>query len=115
MLVDIQSQLPNIVIGADDVPVWKSRRGVYSFSETWNALRTKAPKFPWWQVLWFPLAIPRHAFMFGLCSGMLLLPKTGCVAGDLLEIPYVCFVMFARNLLITCSSIVVYVEGFGKL
>lgn len=52
---------------------------------------------------------------YGLCLGMLLLPKTGCVAGDLLETPYVGFVMTARNLLIICSSIVVSVEGFDVI
>jgi len=58
VLVNIQSQLPGIAIGTEDVPVWKSRRGIYSCSETWNSLRTKVPEVPWWQIVWFPLAIP---------------------------------------------------------
>jgi len=51
VLVDIQSQLSSIAIGVADIPVWKSRKGVYSCSETWNTLRTKAPEVPWWQVV----------------------------------------------------------------
>jgi hypothetical protein len=66
VLVNIQSQLPGIAIGETDVLVWKSRRGVYSCSKTWNSLRIKAPEVPWWQVVWFPLAIPRHAFLLWL-------------------------------------------------
>jgi hypothetical protein len=50
---------------------------------------------------------------YGLFLGMLLLPKTVCVAGDLLKILYVGSIMVARNLLIICSSNVVSVEGFG--
>jgi hypothetical protein len=51
VLVDIQSQLSSIAIGVADILVWKSRKGVYSCSETWNTLRTKAPEVPWWQVV----------------------------------------------------------------
>jgi hypothetical protein len=78
-LVDIQSQLPGITIGADDVPVWKSIRGIYSCSETWNSLRNKAPKVPWWKVVWFPLAIPRHAFVLWLvCRNALTTKERMC-------------------------------------
>jgi hypothetical protein len=48
------------------VPVWKSKSGVYSCGETWNLLRTKFHVVPWWQVVWCPLAIARHAFMLWL-------------------------------------------------
>jgi hypothetical protein len=76
-LVHIQSQLPDIAIGEADIPVWKSRRGTYSCSVTWNSLRTKAPEVPWWQVVWFPLAIPRHAFMLWLVCRNALTTKEG--------------------------------------
>jgi hypothetical protein len=52
---------------------------------------------------------------YDLSLGMLLLSKTGSVARDLLETPYVDVVMVARDLLIICSSNVVFVEGFGVM
>jgi hypothetical protein len=38
-LVEIQSRLPEVVIGGDDLPVWKGSKGVYSCAETWDQLR----------------------------------------------------------------------------
>jgi hypothetical protein len=66
VLVNIQSQLLGIAIGEADVPMWKSRMGVYSCLKTWNSLRTKVSEVPWWQIVWFLLAIPQHAFLLWL-------------------------------------------------
>jgi hypothetical protein len=38
-LVKIQCRLPEISIGNEDTPIWKSNNGKYSCSETWNQLR----------------------------------------------------------------------------
>jgi hypothetical protein len=65
-LVDIQSRLSGIDLGDVDMPVWKSKSGVYSCAETWNLVRVHYPKVSWWHVVWFPQAIPRHAFLLWL-------------------------------------------------
>jgi hypothetical protein len=41
----------------------------------------KAPKVPWWQVVWFPLAIPRHAFVLWLVCRNALTTKERIVDG----------------------------------
>jgi hypothetical protein len=43
-----------------------SKKGIYTSSETWNAIRSKLPKANWWNLIWFPIAIPRHAFILWL-------------------------------------------------
>jgi hypothetical protein len=65
-LVEIQSRLPEVDIGVEDLPIWNSRNGVYSCSETWETLREKKPAMDWWKVVWFSLAIPRHSFLLWL-------------------------------------------------
>jgi len=49
-LVEIQCRLPEIPIGSEDLPVWKSSNGKFSCSETWNHLRVKYPKIDWFKV-----------------------------------------------------------------
>jgi hypothetical protein len=51
ILVDIQSRLPEVVIGDIDQPVWKSKKGSYSCSKTWETLRYKLPLVAWWKVV----------------------------------------------------------------
>jgi hypothetical protein len=65
-LVKLQSRLPKVDIGSEDLPIWNFRNGVYSCSETWELLREKQPVVDWWKVVWFSLAIPRHAFLLWL-------------------------------------------------
>lgn len=61
-LVLIQSKLPLVNIGEEDQPVWNaSGKGVYSNANTWEALRVKHPKVPWWILIWFSIAIPKQA------------------------------------------------------
>jgi hypothetical protein len=62
-LVQIQSRLPEIPIGESDRPIWNSKKGFYSCADTWEFLREKKPVVTWFKVVWFPLAIPRHAFI----------------------------------------------------
>jgi hypothetical protein len=50
-LVDIQVQLPEIGLGGIDTPIWDSRRGTYSFSETWDKLRVRNPEGVWWKLV----------------------------------------------------------------
>jgi hypothetical protein len=66
-LVDIQSRLPEIQLGDSDKPVWTiARNGAYVSSDTWNFLRKKKPEVEWWPLVWFPQAIPKHAFLLWL-------------------------------------------------
>jgi hypothetical protein len=65
-LVDIQIQLPKIGLGGIDTPIWDSRRGTYSCSETWDKLRVRNPEVVWWKLVWFSQAIPKHSFLLWL-------------------------------------------------
>lgn len=63
-LVNIQSKLPMVRIGVVDQPIWVlSKKGTYTSSETWNAICSKLPKFNWRNLIWFPIAIPKHALI----------------------------------------------------
>jgi hypothetical protein len=65
-LVEIQSRIPEIDIGDKDLPIWKSRNGVYSCSGTWELLRVNQLVVYWWKVVWFSLSIPFHSFLLWL-------------------------------------------------
>jgi len=66
-LVDIQSRLPKIPLGPVDNLVWKvARKGSFVKSETWDFLRDKKSEVEWWHLIWFPCAIPKHAFILWL-------------------------------------------------
>ena len=46
-----------------DNPVWTiSKNGSYVSSTTWEFLREKKEEVDWWKMVWFPYAIPKHAF-----------------------------------------------------
>lgn len=63
----IQYRLFEVVIKGDaDVPIWNSKKGIYNCADSWKNLQTKQPFVPWWKVVWFNLAIPRHAFLLWL-------------------------------------------------
>lgn len=67
-----------------------ARRRENMFYETWEAPRFKLPTVTWWKIVWFSLAIPRHASMLwlvardGLTTGARLL-NSG-YAGDVLRL-----------------------------
>jgi hypothetical protein len=65
-IVDIQSRLPEILIGGEDLAVWHSPNGAYSCAATWDQLRVKLPVVAWWKLVWHLLAIPRHSFFLWL-------------------------------------------------
>jgi hypothetical protein len=49
------------------MPFWNmSKNGIHSCSNTWEAIRCKLLRVNWCQLIWFPMAIPRPAFIFGL-------------------------------------------------
>jgi hypothetical protein len=74
-LVKIQSCLPEIPIGGEDLPVWKSSTGKFSSAQTWELLRVKSPEVSWHQIVWFSLAIPKHAFFLWLVFRNALVTK----------------------------------------
>jgi hypothetical protein len=43
-----------------------SKKGTYTCLETSNAVRVKMPQVDWWNLVWFPMAIHRHAFILWL-------------------------------------------------
>lgn len=65
-LVEIQSRLPEVAIGREYLPVWKSSKGIYNCAETWDLSRVKYPVVEWHKYVWFSLAIPRHSFILWL-------------------------------------------------
>lgn len=76
-LVEFQSKLSLIEIGEKDVPKCIiSKTGRYSSSDTWEALRLKYMRVDWWDLIWFFLAIPRHAFILWLAM------KNALTTGD---------------------------------
>jgi hypothetical protein len=66
-LVEIQSKLAEVHFGDGDHPIWTvSKKGEFVSSDTWQALREKKDQIEWWKIIWFPLAIPKHAFILWL-------------------------------------------------
>jgi hypothetical protein len=66
-LVDIQARLPEVRIGTIDKPIWSgSRSNTYVSSDTWEMLRSRNSNVDWWHLVWFPLAIPKQAFILWL-------------------------------------------------
>jgi hypothetical protein len=67
-LVKIQSKLDLVERSDNDKPIWViSKKGIYSIADTWDPIRSKQVEVYWWRLVWFPLAIPRHAFFFMAC------------------------------------------------
>ncbi|KAJ0604634.1 putative RNA-directed DNA polymerase [Helianthus annuus] len=63
--------LPNVVLNseAQDRIVWRSREGAdmeYSTYVVWDDIRQMQDQAPWARIVWFPQAIPRHAFLMWL-------------------------------------------------
>jgi hypothetical protein len=66
-LVDIQSRLPEVQLGSVDKSVWTiARKGSYISADNWDFFRNKKSEVDWWHVVWFPFAIPKHAFIIWL-------------------------------------------------
>lgn len=114
-LVEIQSCLHEVGIGDVDVPVWKSRNGIFSCSETWGSLRLKYPTVDWYSTVWFPLAIPRHSFILWLAFRDALTTKEKMCMWGFNGYSAVCFVMVVWRTKSTFSLGVASAVEFGAL
>jgi len=66
-LVEIQSRLPEVHLGLIDKPIWTiGRTGTNISADTWNFLGRKKDTVDWWDLVWFPYAIPKQAFLLWL-------------------------------------------------
>jgi hypothetical protein len=75
--VEIQARLAEISLGSSDKPIWTAlRKGISVSLDTWEALRSKREQIEWWKLVWFPLAIPKQAFILWLVM------KDRLVTGD---------------------------------
>lgn len=49
------------------MPFWNiSKKGIYSCSDTWEAIRCKLPRVNWCHLVWFLMAISCQAFILWL-------------------------------------------------
>jgi hypothetical protein len=60
--VAIQSKLPETTLGDTDRHLWNSSKGTYSCAKVWDNLREKKLEVSWSKLVWFSMAIPKHAF-----------------------------------------------------
>jgi hypothetical protein len=66
-LVEIQSRLPEVLLGESDKPIWTaSNSGTFVCADTWEALRSRHEMVNWWPLVWFAYAIPKQAFVLWL-------------------------------------------------
>nr|GEV07937.1 hypothetical protein [Tanacetum cinerariifolium] len=59
-----QLQVPLLLDDIDDVILWRDRDGVlrpFSVACAWDTIRASAENVDWYNVVWFPHCIPRHA------------------------------------------------------
>jgi len=56
-------------------PIWKSSTGNYSCSPTWEQIRPRSEEVVWHKVVWYALAIPKHAFILWLVFRDALITK----------------------------------------
>jgi hypothetical protein len=77
--------------------------------------KKKRPEVTWFKVVWFPLAIPRHAFMLSLVFRGALVTKEISVVGDLVETLYAVYAIALRKMLSICSSNLVSAVEYGGM
>lgn len=66
-LVSIESKFPFVKMGVSDTPSrLASKSNRYSSKDSWEAIRVKHPRVERSKLIWFSMAIPRHAFFFWL-------------------------------------------------
>jgi hypothetical protein len=65
-LVEVQSKLHEIELGAADLAVWNAKNGQYNRADTGEKLREVRLVVRWWKLVWFPTSIPRHSFLLWL-------------------------------------------------
>jgi len=66
VLVEIQSRLPEVILGEVDKPIWGTKGGLFSCAETLEELRLKKSIVEWHEVVWFTAAIHKHSFFLWL-------------------------------------------------
>jgi hypothetical protein len=64
ILVDIQSKLSLVQLGDSNKAIWLlNSSGKFTCADTWQHLRVKQAEVPWWKLIWFTAAIPKHGFI----------------------------------------------------
>uniref|UniRef100_A0A2N9EXA1 Reverse transcriptase zinc-binding domain-containing protein n=1 Tax=Fagus sylvatica TaxID=28930 RepID=A0A2N9EXA1_FAGSY len=64
ILVDIQSKLSLVQLRDSDKAMWLlNSSGKFTCADTWQHLRVKQAEVPWWKLIWFTAAIPKHGFI----------------------------------------------------
>ena len=110
-----QSKLSLISIGDSDQAVWiPSKSGHYTSAETWENIRAKLPVVKWWELIWFPQAIPRQSFNCWLAMGTDLVFEKECFSGAIRVIRIVFFVEIMLKVEITFFFCALYLAEFGK-
>jgi hypothetical protein len=73
-LVVIQSRLSELNLSMHDKAIWTaSKKRCYFSLDTWQILRKKKIEIEWEKLVWFPLAIPKQAFILWLVMKDMLL------------------------------------------
>ena len=81
--MDIHIRLTKIRLGHCDKHIWiASRKGIYVSSNTWEAFRETRDQIEWWRLVWFPLAIPKQAFILWLAMKDRLVTRVGLLSWD---------------------------------
>jgi len=69
-LLDLFASTPSSFkpdVASEDRLVWEDdARGLFSIRRAWNVFRTQRARVPWFRSVWFPKAIPKHAFILWL-------------------------------------------------
>ncbi|GJU39275.1 hypothetical protein Tco_1192232 [Tanacetum coccineum] len=57
--------VPNLLDGAQDRLIWRDSNGnqiSFKVSSVWSSIRPRGEKVDWYEFVWFPMCVPRHAF-----------------------------------------------------
>jgi hypothetical protein len=114
-IVEIQSWLPEVMLGDVDLPVWSSNNGVYSCASTWDHLRRKKPTIDWWKLVWNSLSIPRHSIFLWLVFKEAIVTKVRMCSWGMRETSFACSVGDVRKAKIIYFFSVASAEGSGFL
>ncbi|GJW42180.1 sodium/hydrogen exchanger 6 [Tanacetum coccineum] len=63
--------IPNLIVDCDDLLLWRDLEGnlrPFSVACAWDSLRSRADVVDWFNIVWFPQCIPRHAFHMWLVT-----------------------------------------------
>lgn len=87
--------------------------------KTWNEIRSNRPVISWWKLVWFPLTIPKHAFinhwlLYIQRIGWSLMNMIGSCNEATKGITFVCSAGSSWKIGITCSLHVPSVVESGR-